>query len=442
MRSLALLSLLAFCLPSLLAKPLVYEGTKGLGKGKHLVFIASDHEYRSEETLPALARILAKHHGFKCTVCFGVDENGELKAGHSNIPGLEALKSADLMVIFTRFQNLPDDQMVHIVDYLDRGGPVVGLRTSSHAFKIPANAKYASYDFRSKVSGYENGFGHQVLGNTWVGHYGRNHKQGTRIKLVPGQKDHPILKGVADNAFTHAGAYTGIAADDFTVRGGAADAAIIGKQIAAEKMAGELRLPIIRLIDGTGGGGSVRTLDTDPSKKVSEGDGGHGRGARTYVPMNPAWEHVVANLATVPTVALCLGSVAGLGAARAVTSHYSVMVKGMSHLFAAGPVVVNRMGGEQVDKEDLGGSRIHTRNGAIDDEVRSEEEAFERTRRFLSYLPSSVHELAQRGPCTDDPGRTDPGLGDVVPRDRRQVYKMRSIIESVVDGGKIGRAHV
>ncbi|MFP6866821.1 MAG: hypothetical protein VCA35_12825, partial [Roseibacillus sp.] len=103
MKSLALLSLLAFCLPSLLAKPLVYEGTKGLGKGKHLVFIASDHEYRSEETLPALARILAKHHGFKCTVCFGVDENGELKAGHSNIPGLEALKSADLMVIFTRF---------------------------------------------------------------------------------------------------------------------------------------------------------------------------------------------------------------------------------------------------------------------------------------------------------------------------------------------------
>jgi len=234
-----------------------------------------------------------------------------------------------------------------------------------------------------------------------------------------------------------------VAADDFTVRGGAADAAIIGKQIAAEKMAGELRLPIIRLIDGTGGGGSVRTLDTDPSKKVSDNDGGHGRGARTYVPMNPAWEHVVANLARVPTVALCLGSVAGLGAARAVTSHYSVMVKGMSHLFAAGPVVVNRMGGEQVDKEDLGGSRIHTRNGAIDDEVRSEEEAFERTRRFLSYLPSSVYELAERGPCTDDPGRTDAGLGDVVPRDRRQVYKMRSIIDSVVDEGsffEIGRA--
>ncbi|MEC9449793.1 MAG: carboxyl transferase domain-containing protein, partial [Actinomycetota bacterium] len=119
-----------------------------------------------------------------------------------------------------------------------------------------------------------------------------------------------------------------VAADDFTVRGGAADAAIIGKQVAAEKMAGELRLPIVRLIDGTGGGGSVRTLDSDPSKKVSDGDGGYGRGARTYVPLNPGWEHVVTNLATVPTVALCLGSVAGLGAARAVTSHYSMMVKG------------------------------------------------------------------------------------------------------------------
>lgn len=234
-----------------------------------------------------------------------------------------------------------------------------------------------------------------------------------------------------------------VAADDFTVRGGAADAAIIAKQVAAEKMAGELRLPIVRLIDGTGGGGSVRTLDTDPSKRVSDGDGGYGRGARTYVPVNPGWEHVVSNLATVPTVALCLGSVAGLGAARAVTSHYSLMVRGVSHLFAAGPPVVNRMGGEQVDKEELGGSQIHTRNGAVDDEVHSEEEAFKRTSQFLSYLPSSVFEVADRGPAEDDAGRTDDALLTVVPRDRRQVYKMRSIIDSVFDLGsflEIGRA--
>ena len=193
-----------------------------------------------------------------------------------------------------------------------------------------------------------------------------------------------------------------VAADDFTVRGGAADAAIIGKQVAAEKMAGELRLPIVRLIDGTGGGGSVRTMDSDPSKKVSDGDGGYGRGARTYVPLNPGWEHVV---------------------------------KGMSHLFVACPPVVNRLGAEQVDREDLGGSRIHTRNGAVDDEVGSEAEAFERTRQFLSYLPSSVYEVAERGPTTDDPDRTDDFLAALVPRDRRQVYRMRVIIDSVVDDG-------
>jgi acetyl-CoA carboxylase carboxyltransferase component len=226
-----------------------------------------------------------------------------------------------------------------------------------------------------------------------------------------------------------------VAADDFTVRGGAADASIIAKQIAAEQMALELRLPIVRLIDGTGGGGSVKTLDTKADEKGSNIVGSIGRGSRTYVPFNPAWDLVVSNLATVPTVALCLGPVAGLGAARAVTSHYSVMVRGLSQLFVAGPPVVNRLGGEQVDKESLGGSRIHTRNGAIDDEVRSEDEAFERARRFLSYLPSSVFELPGRGPATDDPDRTDDTLGDVVPRDRRQVYKMRTIIESVVDTG-------
>ncbi len=226
-----------------------------------------------------------------------------------------------------------------------------------------------------------------------------------------------------------------VAADDFTVRGGAADASIITKQIAAEQMALELRLPLVRLIDGTGGGGSVKTLDSDPKKQSENSAGSYGRGARTYVPANPGWEHVVANLATVPVVALCLGPVAGLGAARAVSSHYSVMVKGLSQLFVAGPPVVNRLGLEEVDKESLGGSRIHTRNGAVDAEVGSEEEAFEHACRFLSYLPSSIHELPGRGPVTDDPERTDDSLLDVVPRDRRHVYRMRDIVESVFDQG-------
>ena len=129
----SMIAMLSAALP-LWAAPIVYEGTSGVGEGKHIVFIASDHEYRSEETLPAMARILAKYHGFKCTVVFGVDDKGLIKPGANNVPGIEALKTADLIVIFTRFQNWPEDQMQHFVDYLDRAGPVVGLRTATHGF--------------------------------------------------------------------------------------------------------------------------------------------------------------------------------------------------------------------------------------------------------------------------------------------------------------------
>src|SRR5579864_2635466 len=182
-----------------------------------------------------------------------------------------------------------------------------------------------------------------------------------------------------------------VGGDDFTVRGGAADASIRGKQIMAEQMANELRLPLVRLVDGTGGGGSVRTLETE---------------GRTYIPANPAWDWVVANLGLVPVVALGLGSVAGLGAARLVSAHYSLMVEGISQMFIAGPPVVARLG-ENLTKEELGGSEIHARAGAIDDVVATEEEAFRRARRFLSYLPSSVFELPARGPATDDPARRE-----------------------------------
>jgi acetyl-CoA carboxylase carboxyltransferase component len=219
-----------------------------------------------------------------------------------------------------------------------------------------------------------------------------------------------------------------VAGDDFTVRGGAADASIREKPIFAEQMANEYRLPIVRLIDGTGGGGSVKSLEMD---------------GRTYIPANPGWEWVVRNLSTVPVVGLALGSVAGLGAARAVTSHYSLMVKGLSQMFVAGPVVVARVSGP-ITKEELGGSEIHTRNGAIDDEVESEAEAFERTARFLSYLPSSIHTLPPRGPVTDDINRREESLISAVPVNKRKVYKMRKIINSVVDEGsffEIGRQH-
>ena len=189
------------------AAPLVYEGGAGPGKGKHVVFIASDPEYKSEEILPALARILSKHHGFRSAVLFGVDEKtGDIKPGQSNIPGTEALKTADLMVIFTRFQNLPAEQMQPIADYLKRGGPVVGLRTATHGFKIPKDSAFAKFDYGYKGGDFVGGFGRQILGETWVGHYGPNHKSSTRLDIVPENAGHPVLTGVK-NPWSELGAY-------------------------------------------------------------------------------------------------------------------------------------------------------------------------------------------------------------------------------------------
>ena len=192
------------------ADSLVYEGGDGPGAGKHIVLIAGDHEYRSEESLPALGRIMAKHLGFKCTVLFNIDpKNGEIVAGKpSNIPGMEALDSADLAVVFLRFQNLPADQMKHLDAYLNRGGPIVGMRTATHAFQIPDGQPFEKYSFKSKDPDYELGFGHQVLGQTWVGHYGRNHQQSTRITAIESKASHPILSGVKD-VWVQAGAYVG-----------------------------------------------------------------------------------------------------------------------------------------------------------------------------------------------------------------------------------------
>ena len=205
---LALLSFVALATTTLYAAPLVFEGTDGPGKGKHIVFLAGDHEYRSEESLPALARLLAKHHGFKCTVLFNIDPaTGEIVAGNSNMPGLEALDTADLAAVFLRFQAFPADQMKHFDAYLQRGGPVIGLRTATHAFS-GNKEPYAKYNHNGKEAGYELGFGHQVLGQTWVGHYGRNHQQSTRISIAPEKAAHPILRGVKD-IWVQAGGYVG-----------------------------------------------------------------------------------------------------------------------------------------------------------------------------------------------------------------------------------------
>jgi acetyl-CoA carboxylase carboxyltransferase component len=217
-----------------------------------------------------------------------------------------------------------------------------------------------------------------------------------------------------------------VAGDDFTVRGGAADAGIREKLIQVELMANELRLPIIRLVDGTGGGGSVKTIEM---------------AGRTYIPAVRGWETCVDNLSTVPVVALALGSVAGLGAARVAASHYSVIVRETAQMFVAGPPVVARVG-QSLDKNELGGAEVHARNGAVDDMAASEAEAFEKARRFLSYLPPSVDQLPPRGPVEDDPARREEWLIGAVPRDPRKVYKMRPIVEALVDAGsffEIGR---
>ena len=178
--------------------PLVYHdpSSQGLGTGKHIVFLAGDHEYRSEETLPALAKILARHHGFKCTVLFNINKDGFIEPGNNNMPGLEVLKEADLMVNFLRFQDFPDAQMQHIADYLDRGGAVVGLRTATHAFKIPKGKKFSRFDHQYQGKEFFKGFGRQILGETWVSHYGKNHVMGTRLDVVATQQSNPILRGV------------------------------------------------------------------------------------------------------------------------------------------------------------------------------------------------------------------------------------------------------
>ncbi len=175
----------------------VYQGIEGPGAGKHIVLIAGDHEYRSEETLPAMARILAKNLGFTCSVFFTLDDEGFIEPGSSNIAGLEALETADLMIVALRFQDFPAEEMQHVVDYLDRGGPVLGIRTATHAFRI-ADGPFARYSWDYDGEEYENGFGRQVLGETWAGHYGTNHEQSSRILPREDRAAHPILRGVQD----------------------------------------------------------------------------------------------------------------------------------------------------------------------------------------------------------------------------------------------------
>lgn len=178
----------------------VYEGQEGPGKGKHIVLIAGDEEYRSEEAMTMLGKILAVRHGFKCTVLFSINpDDGTIDPlNQTNIPGLEQLQDADMMIIATRFRELPDKDMKHIDDFVNSGKPIMGLRTATHAFAYKRNpdSPYAKYHFRSKE--WPGGFGQQVLGDTWISHHGHHKFESTRGVINDDWKDHPILRGAED----------------------------------------------------------------------------------------------------------------------------------------------------------------------------------------------------------------------------------------------------
>lgn len=182
---------------------LVYPGGDGPGKGRHIVLIAADQEYRSEQSMPMLAKILSTHHGFDCTVLFGVNEKGEVdptmpvypEKGNEasfkehHIPGLEHLASADLVIFFTRLLTLPMAERELIVKYVDSGKPIIALRTANHGFRG---------ELPYKINGRQVKWGEDVLGGTFLSHHGRWHADSTRGVIAEDQKSHPILTGVSD----------------------------------------------------------------------------------------------------------------------------------------------------------------------------------------------------------------------------------------------------
>jgi len=188
-RTVLLLCLAAVLLPCASA-------AKGPGEGKHVVLVSGDEEYRSEQMLPELARILNQRHGFKTTVLFAIDRtDGTVNPNQNdNIPGLEALATADLMILMTRWRDLPDDQSAHIERYIKSGKPIIAIRTATHPFMFKKNLTYAKWSSNSKE--WDGGFGRQILGETWISHHGAHAKQATRGIPAPGKEKHRILTGI------------------------------------------------------------------------------------------------------------------------------------------------------------------------------------------------------------------------------------------------------
>lgn len=211
-----------------------------------------------------------------------------------------------------------------------------------------------------------------------------------------------------------------VSADDFTVRGGSSEATSPEKWQFVERWALESQRPLIRLVDAAGG--SIKLLEQTQATKI------------------PGYPHWPVNdlLATVPVAAAAMGPCAGFGGVRVVMAHFSVMVAGSSQVFAGGPHVVTPGVGQTIGKEELGGAAVHARgSGVVDNEASSEQDALAQIRTFLSYMPSSVFELPPCAAPTDDPGRREEELASIIPRDRRKPYRVRRIIESVLDRGSV-----
>ena len=173
------------------APSVTYEARPGVGEGRHLVFLTGDEEYRGEEGLPMLAKILSQRHGFRCTVLFALDPDGTINPdNNASLGGAEALDTADGIVLALRFRQWPDAVMKLFADAVARGVPIMGLRTSTHAFRFPTNHPGAYK--------HMNDFGRNVLGENWVSHWGANRRGATRGIIEPSTERDPVLRGVTD----------------------------------------------------------------------------------------------------------------------------------------------------------------------------------------------------------------------------------------------------
>ena len=245
--------------------------------------------------------------------------------------------------------------------------------------------------------------------------YGETDEQGRLTDFRPAN----YVLGVA----TIDGRPVVIGGEDFTQRGGSPSPAGLRKSVYSETLAVKHRLPLVRFLEG--GGGSV----TGSGGKK----GSRPMGDAVFSP--PRFRSIMEVMATAPVASAALGAVAGFPAARLVASHFSLMTRHTAQVLIGGPALVQRALGEDLSKDELGGAKLHARSGVVDNVVEDEDEAFSQIARFLSYLPTNVWELPPTATCDDVPGRCEEGLLDLIPRERRQVYKARKLIEWVVDQG-------